>query len=282
MLRRVIVIGGGLLAVWLVLLVVLGMALSSRQERKTRERLAESLHAQVSIGEVDLALVRGRLSIDKLSITSAPPSAALRAPAEPGLAINRNDLVGHMTIDVDGVRCELPPLGLALFMHDCSDLIIKGVRLEVSTAALFKMERPKKGTPIRTDHMVIDSATLVFLPSAFMPDLGRIEIAIEHAETGPTVMRTPLSWLFSLKELDARFQLPAGITVLLGYRNGTLTASGSLFGSGAVELPIRIPVAGSAKDAHDEMLLLVQLGKQIAQQLVAKRAEDWLRSKLTP
>ena len=187
-----------------------------------------------------------------------------------------------MAIDVEGVRCELAPLGVALLDHDCRDLIIQGVRLEVSTAALFKMQRPPKSKPVRTDHMVIGSATLVFLPSAFLPNLGKVEVAIEHAETGPTVMRTPLSWLFSLKELRARFDLPAGISVRLGYKNGIMTATGSIFGSGQIELPIEIPVADTAKDAHDEMQLLFKLGKDIAEKLVAKRAEDWLRAKLTP
>jgi len=59
-----------------------------------------------------------------------------------------------------------------------------------------------------------------------------------------------------------------------------LTAAGSLFGSSPVALPIELPVAGAAKDAHDEFQLLVQLGRQIAERLVAKRAEDWLKSKL--
>lgn len=261
MLRRVLVIGAGVLAVWVALLVVLGVALSSRQERKTRERLSESLQADVAIGDVNLALVRGRLSIDRLSI-------------------KRDDVIGHMRIDVDGVRCELAPLGLALLDHDCHDLVIRGVRLEVSTAALFKMQRPPKSRPVRTDHLVIDNATLVFLPSAFLPDLGKVEIAIEHADSGATVIRTPLSWLFSLRELTARFVLPAGISVRVDYRNGVLTATGSLFGSGAIELPVEIPVAEAAKDAHDEVQLLIKLGTQIAERLVAKRAEDWLRSKL--
>lgn len=263
MLRRLVVIAGGVLVVWLVLLVVLGMALSSRQERHTRERLAESMQAQVAIGDVDLALVRGRLAIDTLSI-------------------KRDDLIGHMAIDIEGVRCELAPLGLALFDRDCRDLVIRGLRLEVSTAALFKMQRPPKSRPVRADRVVIDNANLVFSPSAFIPNFGKIEIAIEHVEAGPTVMRTPLSWLLSLQELRARFDLPAGISVRLGYKNGVMTATGSIFGSGPIELPIAIPVADTAKDAHDEMQLLIKLGKDIAEKLVAKRAEDWLRAKLTP
>jgi hypothetical protein len=261
MLRRVAVIGAGLFAVWLVLLVILSFALSSRQERKTRERLAESLQAEVTLGDVDLALVRGRMTLDKLSI-------------------KRVDTIGHMIVDVGGVRCELAPLGIAIFDHDCRELVVRDVRIEVSTAALFKVQRPPKRAPIRTDRMVIDNATLVFLPSAFMPNLGKIEIGIERAETGATVMRTPLSWLFSLKELRARFDLPAGITVRIGYKNGMVTASGSVFGSEPIELPLQIPAADTMKDAHEEVQQLVKLGKQIAEQLVAKRAEDWLRSKL--
>lgn len=263
MLKRVGIVVAGLCVLWLVLLAVLGAALGSRQRRHTQERLAESLHAQVALGEVDLALIRGRLSIG-------------------GLSIKRDDTIGYMHVDVKSVRCELAPLGGAIFNRDCRDLAVRGVRIEVSSAALFKMQRPPKRTPVRADHFVIDDATLVFLPSALMPSLGRVAITIEHAESGATVMRTPLSWLFGLQELRAKFELPAGITVLVGYKNGILTASGSLFGSTPVALPIEIPAAGIASDAHEEMQELRKLAVDIAERLVAKRAEDWLRSKLTP
>jgi hypothetical protein len=263
MLRRVVLVGGGLLVAWFTLLVILSVTLTGRQERHTKQRLADSLQSTVTLGDLDLALVRGHMTIDALSI-------------------KRDDAIGHLAIDVAGVRCELAPLGLALFDRDCRELNIRGLRLEVSTSALFKLTRPPKSRPIKADHMVIDNATLVFLPSAFTPQLGRVEITIEHAVAGTTVLRTPISWLFSLEELRAHFVLPAGITVNVTYRNGMLTAAGSLFGSSAVELPIEIPVASTAKDAHDEMQLLVQLGRQIAERLVAKRAQDWLESKLAP
>lgn len=263
MVKRLAVVLSGLFALWIVLLFVLGFALGSRQERHTRQRLAESLQAEVTTEDVDLALVRGHLTIDKL-------------------ALKRDDAIGHMAVDVEAVRCDLAPLGWALFDRDCRDLSVRGVKIEVSTAALFKMQRPAKRNPVRADRVVIDNASLVFLPSAFMPSLGRIEIAIEHAETGPTVMRTPLSWLFSLKALRARFELPAGVSVVVSYANGMLTATGSLFGSTPVQLPLEIPTAETAKSAQEEMQLLIKLGRDIAERLVAKRAEDWLRSKLTP
>jgi hypothetical protein len=261
--RRVVLVAGGVLVVWLTLLVILGVALTGRQERHTRERLAESLQSTVTLGDLDLALVRGHKTIDALSI-------------------KRDDAIGHLAIDVAAVRCELAPLGFALFDRDCRELNVRGLRLEVSTSALFKLDRPRKSRPVRADHMVIDDATLVFLPSAFAPTLGRIEITIEHAVARSTVLRTPISWLFALDELRAHVALPAGITVHVGYAHGVLTAAGSLFGSSPVELPIEIPVANGAKDAHDEMQLLVQLGRQVAERLVAKRAEDWLKSKLAP
>lgn len=263
MVRRALLITGGLLATWIVVLIVLGYALGSRQERATRERLASSLEATVTIGDVDLALVRGRLALDKL-------------------AIRRDDAVGHLAIDVSSVRCSLAPLGLALFDRDCRELAVRDVTLEVSAAGLFKLQRPPRSAPIRTDRVVIDNASFVFLPNAFAPSLGRIEIAIEHAVAGSTVLRTPLSWLFSLSELRARFELPAGISLHIAYAGGTLSASGSWLGSTPVALPIDIPLASTAKDAHDELQLLLALGRQIAERLVAKRASDWIKSKLAP
>jgi hypothetical protein len=134
-LRRIAIFGAGVVAVWLVLLAILGAALGARQERNTRERVAESLQSTVTLGDVDLALVRGRLRIEQL-------------------AIKRDDLIGHMAIDVGAVRCELAPLGFALFDRDCRELAVRGVKLEVSSAGLFKFQRPPKAAPVHADRVV--------------------------------------------------------------------------------------------------------------------------------
>jgi hypothetical protein len=260
MLKRAALVITGVVAAWLITLAILGAVFGDRQRRNTGDRIATSLQAQVNIGECDLALVRGRLTLGSL-------------------AIRRDDVVGHLAIDVRDVRCELAPLGWALVDRDCGELAVRGVRVEVSTAALFKLQKPKS-KPIRASRVVIDDASFVFLPSAFAPSIGRIEIAIEHAVAGPTRMRTPLSWLFSLEQLSASFALPAGITLHLDYKNGMLTVAGSLLGSQPVSLPVQLPIAETAHDAHEEMQLLRKTAEDIAERVIAKRATDWVRSKL--
>lgn len=260
--KRLLIVAVGAFVLWIVALAILGAVVGGRELQKTRERLGQSLQAKVTIATADLALIRGRLTLDSL-------------------AIRRDEAVGHLWIDVGNVRCELAPLGGALFDHDCRELAVRGVKVEVSTAALFKLPPPAKSKPIHTDRLVIDDAQFVFLPSAIAPSLGRIEIAIDHAVAGPTTLRTPLSWLFALEVLEARFALPAGITLHLSYRLGLLTVAGSVFGSTPVTLPVTLPAAELAHDGHEEMQLLLGVAKDIAERLVAQRATDWLRSKLT-
>ena len=258
--RRAAIVAACVIAGWVIALVILDAALAGTEQRHIEQRVGASLQATAQVGDTDLALVRGRLLLDQL-------------------AVRRDDVVGHLALDVAQVRCELPPLGLALVDHDCRELAIRGMKLEVSSAALFKLQHPAR-RPIHASSVIIDDAELAFAPSALVPNIGRVAITIEHAEAGPTVFRTPLSWLFAVTELRARIALPAGITMHLRYTDGKLSAAGSLFGSLPVEVPFALPLAEAAQDAHDELVILGKAGEDVAERLVAKRAEDWLRSKL--
>jgi len=250
----------GLFAVWMLLLLVLGFALAGRTQRAVAARIGDSLQASSTIGDASLGLVGGSFTFEKL-------------------AVRRDDLIGRLSLDVGEVRCDLPPLGLALVDRTCGPLEIAGVRLEVSSAALFKIKRPKK-KPFTADRVVVDDAKLVFLASALAPSLGQVVIEIEHARAGPTTFKTPLSFLFALEELRAVVELPAGITLRLAYQGGRLAASGSLFGAKPIELPITLPVIDSADDAQAEIAKLVAFGRDLAQRLVTQRAEDWLKQRL--
>jgi hypothetical protein len=48
-----------------------------------------------------------------------------------------------------------------------------------------------------------------------------------------------------------------------------------------VAIPFAIPVPGSAGDAVEEIKQLVAIGRDLAERLVARRAEDWLKQKLS-
>ncbi|MBS1119685.1 MAG: hypothetical protein H6Q90_1913 [Deltaproteobacteria bacterium] len=253
-------VAGAGFAIWLVVLVILGVTLSDRFGRQVTERVGESLQADATIESADLAFVRGRLELA-------------------GLKLLRDDLIGRLSLDVAAVRCELAPLGIMLLDRECGELVVRGVRLDVSTFALFKLHHPKR-PPIRAQRVVIDDAVLAFSPSALAPSLGRIRITIEHAEAGPTTFKTPLSWLFALRELRATFDLPAGVTVKLTYADGVLGVAGSLFGSTPVALPLALPVVDASEDALAEVKQLVKLGRDLAERLVAQKAQDWLKTKL--
>jgi len=261
--RGLRIIGWGLAAIGLVLvaLVVAGMALEARTRRGVAERIAESLQAEATIARGNLSLVFGTLDLE-------------------ALAVRRDDAVGHLAIGVAGIRCALPPLGIALFDRDCRELAVREVRFEVSAAALFKLKHPRR-PPLHARRVVVDDARFEFSPSAFLPGLGRIAIAIAHADAGETRFKTPLSWLMALRTLRATIELPAGVAVELRYEAGVLSASGPLFGAAPVVVPIALPAADPADDAAAEVARLAAFGKDVAERVAMQRAQDWLNAKLS-
>jgi len=249
----------GGLGLWFGVLLLIGIAFGGRVGRRVTERMADSLAATVTVDSSSLAMIRGHVELTGFKV--------------------RKDDIGHLAIDVAEIRCELPPLGLALLDREWRDLVIDKVRLEVSTLAVFKFKKPKR-KPLRVRRVEINDAIIAFSPSAFLPELGKIEIRVDYVEAGETVFKTPLSWIFTMKELRATLDLPAGIVVKLHYKDGVLRASGGVFGSTPVDLPFSIPITGEGDDAQTEMRKLFELGKLLAEELVEKKAKDWLRSKL--
>ncbi|MGC4091323.1 MAG: hypothetical protein QM756_26280 [Polyangiaceae bacterium] len=254
--RRIAIGAGVLVIVWIVLLLVLGGVVGERKARAIADRLGETLQTTGTIGDHDLALIRGRLEIEKL-------------------AFDRDDPIGKLSLSVGGIRCELLPFGGALLDGNCRELAIEDLKLELSTFALFKLKKPTR-PPIRAAHVVIENATLVFSPAAVVPSLGRIALTIERATAGPTVLKTPLSWLFALQTLQATLELPFG-TIKIDYANGKLRAGGAMFGKTPVTLPFKMPAAHPTDDPKAELARLVKAGRSLAEQLVEQKARDWLR-----
>lgn len=254
---RVVATLAGLIGAWLIALVAIEPTIETRQAQQIAGALGQALQAKADVAGVDLELVRGGLVLA-------------------GLSVHRDDPVGHLALDVAEVRCDLPPLGLALVDGACHDLAVRGTRLEVSAAGLFQLPHDQRA-PLKVDGLEIDDAQLVFLPSALVPGLGRIAITIDHADAGPTVLRTPLSWIFALRTLRAHVALPGQIDVRLGYDGGILSASGGPLGDTPIALSVAMPQVTSG-DGAAELGQLVSLGEQLGGQLVTRRAEAWLKA----
>jgi hypothetical protein len=245
---------GGVVVAWFAALLAIDAIGGDRVARGVAERIGDSLQSSAAFTDRDLALVRGRLDLA-------------------GLHVTRDDAVGQLRLDVAGIRCELAPLGIAFVDRDCDELAIRGMRLDVSTIALFKL-RPPKRRPIHADSVTIDDATFSFAAGAITPTLGEVRVVLERAIAGATTFKTPLSWLFALRGLRAHVALSDGQTVDVTFANGVVQVSGSLLGEPPLVLPLELPVTTAADDGRSELAKLTAFGRLLAERLIAER---WLR-----
>lgn len=255
MVRRIHKIGlgvGGAVAGYLLALVVVGWLLGGVVARSVRERLADSLDAEAEVGGASVSVLRGAASVRGIEV--------------------RREHEGHLTLDVDELALDLAPLGAVLWDREPRQVWVEGGRLEVSGLGVLRLPPRPRHPPIRVGELVLDDCALSLVASGLWPGLARVDLTIERARSGATVLRTALSWLFTLEELVARVELPAGVTVRLTYRGGLLSAAGGPFGSTPVQIPFVLPRA----DDTDEVEQLARLGKELGKQLALAQARRWL------
>lgn len=250
----------GLAVLWLGGLSIASFALGGRTQAVIAERAGASLQGTATLADARLALVRGYVEME-------------------GLAIRRDDPVGHLAIDIAHLGCELAPLGWALVDGDCRTLALSGLRFELSTAALFQLKRPKR-EPFHVGRVIVERAELSLSPSALVPGLGKVAVHIARAEAGETTFKTPLSFLFHLRSLDATIALPGEVAIGVRYEAGVLQLSGGMFGAAPLALPVQLPVAELADDAAAETAKILAFGRDLAERVIAQRAVDWLKDKL--
>lgn len=246
-----------LVVAWIVFLLIAGAAYRPRTVAKITDRVGGSLNARTSIDDASLGLVRGVLVLEGVH--------ALR------------DGVGTFSIDALRVRCHLLPFGVALWNQHCRELEIDGVKMEVTSVGFIKMKKPSKD-PLNVDHVVIRDGSLGFSPSAFVPDLGRIEVHVDEAVARATSFTTPLAWIFTLQTLRASFKLPGDVALSLTYVNDVLTVTGSVLGSAPITIPLVMPT--STGNVEKDLEALESVGKQVATKIVERRAKNWLREAL--
>lgn len=244
---------GGAVVGYLLLLLVGGWILGGVVARGVRDRLAASLDAEATVGAAEVDLLRG--------------GAALR-----GLEVEREH-DGHLTLAVDALELDLAPLGAVLWDREPRAVRVKGGRLEISGLGVLRLPPRRKRPPVTVGALHLEDVRLALVATGLLPGLARVELVIERARSRTTVLRTALSWIFTLEELVARLELPAGVSLRLAYRDQVMSVTGGPFGATPLELPLVMP----AVDAQDEVGQLAALGKELAKQLALAEARRLLQ-----
>lgn len=243
-------------AAYLVILVIAGWIAAGIVADKIQARLAGSLDAEVRVGDAEIGLISGAVVVTDLHL-------------------ERNK-IDTLSLDIRRLEVDIAPLGWVLFDREPRSVRVRDGRLAISGAgALVLPPRPKQ-PPVRVGELVIENGVIELMASGYWPGLARMVITIESAHAGATTLRTGLSWLFTLEDLTARVDLPANMSVLITFADGTLSASGAFFGKTPVTIPFVLP----ALDDRDEVTQLVAMGKELGKQLAIERAKRWLGSQL--
>lgn len=254
--RNLAKVGIGLIflaAVYLLLLLIVGWVAGGVVAGKIQERLARSLDAEVRVGSARTRLITGRVTVRDLEIERSK--------------------IDHFGVHVKRVDVDVAPLGWVLVDRTLGEVRVRGARLTITGAGALQLPPRPAAPPVRLGGLDIEDAVLDLQATGYWPGLARLVVTIERARAGPTTMRTALSWLFTLEELVARVDLPAGMTVRLAFKGGKLSASGGFFGA----TPVTIDFALPRLDGSPEVPQLIALGKELGKQLALERARRWLR-----
>lgn len=238
------------------LLVVLGLTLPGHVGRIIERRLAESLDGQARVGAVELGLVRG--------------TAAVR-----GVVVERHHLGGTLTLAIDQLEVDVAPLGAVVVDREPRQVRVRGAHLTISGAGALDLPKQPPHPPIALGAIDVAASDLQIVVATDWPELGQVALRIDHLRAGRTVLRTPLSWVFSLIELDARVELPGDADFAIHYLDGRLSAIGGLFGDRPVAIEIELPRTPGPDEPAQLRALALELGKR----LVIARGKAWLLKK---
>jgi hypothetical protein len=245
-----------LVAAYLVILVIAGWIAAGIVADKIQARLAGSLDAEVRVGGTDIGLISGAVTVHDLHL--------------------ERNVIDTLELDIKRLEVDVAPMGWVLFDRQLRRVRVVDGRLAISGAGALKLPPRPKQPPVRVGALEIQNGVIELMATGYWPGLARMVITIESAHAGATTLRTGLSWLFTLRDLVARIDLPANITVRIAFENGRLSASGGFFG----QTPVTIPFVLPPLDDRDEVAQLVALGKELGKQLAIERAKRWLGGQL--
>jgi hypothetical protein len=219
--RRWLVGLAALPVVYVLGLVAMGFALRGCVTDRVAERLSLALDADVSIGDSSLSLLRGNLELEDVAV--------------------HRDHAGAVDIAIDRIDVDLAPLGWVAFDRDVDYALVDGMRIEISARGLYDLaERRKRIVPIPIGELDLRRSSIVIMPTALLPDLGRIDVALDRVHTTGVSLRHGLSWMFNMQELTASVEA-LGFHFGVDYGDEQLGISGGMFGSDPVTLRFPLP-----------------------------------------
>ncbi len=255
--KRYLLAACGLVAGYLLLLVLAGFVLDGYVAGKIEARLAGSLRADVDVSDVSISLLRGKVSLR-------------------GLTIERRT-GGTILIRVESVDAGIAPLGWSIFDREARTVTARGVDMTLSGRGALALHQREK-TPIHVRELVLEDVNMAVMPTALLPRLGRIELRVDRARTGPVVLGSGVSWLFELRELRATADLAGHADIGVAFADDRLSLSGGLFGSRSVSFGFELP--DPDPDAFEGAQLL-SLAKELTKSLAKELATGWFDREIT-
>jgi hypothetical protein len=254
--RKIAKVAAGVAVVYFVVLVAGGLFGGGCVKRRLTERLAKTLDAEVSIGDVSLSLVRGRVELRDLVIERKTGA--------------------HMRIEIDQIVADTAPLGWMLFDREARDVLVRDADISLSAAGAVAL-RNVKAPVMKIRKLRLDDVRLHVAPTALMPVLGAVDVTIDSATTAPVEVRSALSWIFAIRELQAKLDAPGGVSVGVGYGAKMLKVDGSLFGSTPLAVPFELPVPDPTAL---ELAQLRDVATRLATALGKQTVENWLKEQV--
>ena len=243
---------------YLAALVILSVALEGTVKRRVELRMAKSLDAYVSVGSVELSLIRGEVVLRDVRI--------------------RRHHGGEMRLNMRTVRLSVAPLGVAAVRRSLSRVHIRGVRLELSDMDALAMRR-EDTRPLSLPSIELHDVYLGLPPLRQLPHVGPFEATISRARTRPMVLQSGLTWLFFLEELSARVSTPklSQRGVQLNYDGSHLTLKGSVFSDTGIRIEFHMP---PPEDGALEGRQLSRVAKALTRALLKQGLNEIVKQQL--
>lgn len=254
--RKLIIAAVTAFAGYVLLLVVLGFVVQGCVADRVQARLAESLDADVTIESTSVSLLRGKVELGGIHVV--------------------RERGGHLELTIDRLEADMAGWGWMVFDRDPRAVRVHGGALSISGAGALA-SRNLDHDPVRVGSIDLRDATITLMPTAHLPMLGRVELAIARARTGPVTLSTGISWVFALDQLEATARLPGDVAVAVGYADEELSVGAGLFGSEPIKVKFAIPDPDPSKL---EVAQLADLARALGKSVLKEGARDWLRRKV--